>query len=328
MKISKCTARGFTLVELLVVIAIIGILIGMLLPAVQQVREAARRTQCANNQRQLALAIHNYESAHGELPYGGIGVIEGTWMVEIMPFIEQRALADQFDASVPYWYPVNSQVVRGGIPSYQCPSDKRREIEDRFGPSLQGIKKNSYVVNMGNTGFGLGGFVNGRYMMPPASPQADDPYTSGFITYRGAPFTIEGNYDNPVRYGLETLLDGTSNTFICSEVIQGKDAGTRTDLRGHTYWGLGAGFYSVLLPNSNLPDRMQFESYFINEAPNPPAALFDANHPMMMGARSKHPVGVNVTFCDGSTHFVSDTVDLVIWRAMSTSAGSEVDSLD
>ena len=326
MKKSYQVDQGFTLVELLVVIAIIGILIGMLLPAVQQVREAARRSQCSNNEKQIALAMHSFESAYGKLPAGSIGQTAGTWTIEIMPFIEQGAYKDQYDLNQPYWAGINATLLKNGINSYQCPSDERREIET--GGPFAGIKKNNYVVNYGNTGFFSDYPTSTGYYTPPASPTASDPYGGPMIVYLGAPFTMEGNRSHIVRYGFQDILDGTANTFLGSEVIQGVDIGNNWDLRGHTFWGYGSGFYSVLLPNADLPDRMQSSAYFENVNPNPPALVFDAAHPIMMGARSYHTEGVNVSYVDGSVHFISDTVDLVAWRAMSTANGGETASID
>jgi prepilin-type N-terminal cleavage/methylation domain-containing protein/prepilin-type processing-associated H-X9-DG protein len=324
----KIRRSAFTLVELLVVIAIIGILIGMLLPAVQQVRAAARRTQCQNNERQIALAMFNYESAYGKLPYGSIGAAEGTWVVWLMPYIEQGTLAGLYDQNERYYHPNNQDVVKNGIATYQCPSDGSQIVDPAGSGAFHGIRKMNYVVNLGNTGWWNDVIVNGRYRIPPPAEQADDPYASGTpVIYQGAPFTLEGNLDDKIQFGLESLVDGTSNTLMISEVIQGI-GGPGWDLRGLAYWGYGAGFSTIILPNADLPDRMQSTSYFINEPPNPPAALFDADHPIMLGARSKHPGGVNVCYCDGSTHFVSDTVDIIVWRAMSTAKGGEVESID
>ena len=324
----RVSRNGFTLVELLVVIAIIGILIGMLLPAVQQVREAARRTQCQNNERQIALAMFNYESSLGKLPYGSIGAAEGTWVVWLMPYIEQGTLANLYDQNERYYHANNQDVVKNGIATYQCPSDESQIVDPAGSGAFHGIRKMNYVVNLGNTGWWNDVIVNGRYRIPAPAAQADDPYASGTpVIYQGAPFTLEGNLDDKIQFGLETLVDGTSNTLMASEIIQGI-GGPGWDLRGLVFWGYGAGFSTIILPNADLPDRMQSTSYFINEPPNPPAALFDADHPIMLGARSKHPGGVNVCYCDGSTHFVSDTVEVGVWRAMSTAKGGEVESID
>ncbi len=132
----RVSRNGFTLVELLVVIAIIGILIGMLLPAVQQVREAARRTQCQNNERQIALAMFNYESSLGKLPYGSIGAAEGTWVVWLMPYIEKGTLANLYDQNERYYHANNQDVVKNGIATYRfLPTNLKSSIRLAPAPS-------------------------------------------------------------------------------------------------------------------------------------------------------------------------------------------------
>jgi prepilin-type processing-associated H-X9-DG protein len=316
---------------LLVVIAIIGILIGMLLPAVQSVREAARRTHCQNNEQQIAIAMFNYESSFEKLPYGSLGAAEGSWVVWLMPYIEQGNLANRYDQSQRYYEPNNQDVVKNIIPTYQCPSDESQIVDPAGSGAFHGIRKMNYVVNLGNTGWWNDVIVDGRYKMLPPAAEADDPYASGTpVIYQGAPFTLEGNLDEKIQFGLEEIFDGTSNTLMASEIIQGIGEGGSGgwDLRGLTYWGYAAGFSTIILPNADLPDRMQSTSYFINQPPNPPAALFDTDHPIMLGVRSKHPGGVNVSYCDGSTRFVADHVNVAVWRAMSTSKGDEVASID
>lgn len=320
---------AFTLVELLVVIAIIGILIGMLLPAVQQVREAARRTHCQNNERQIALAMFNYESAYGKLPYGSLGAAEGSWVVWLMPYIEQGRLADLYDQNERYYHANNQDVVKNPIPTYQCPTDETQIVDPAGSGAFHGIRKMSYVVNLGNTGWWNDVIIDGRYKMLPPAAEADDPYNSGTpVIYQGAPFTLEGNLDDKIQFGLEELFDGTSNTLMASEIIQGIGNASSWDLRGLAFWGYGAGFSTIILPNADLPDRMQSTSYFVNEPPNPPATLFDTDHPIMLGARSKHPGGVNVCFCDGSTRFISENIAVAVWRALSTARGDEIVNID
>ena len=137
------TRRGFTLIELLVVIAIIAVLVALLLPAVQQAREAARRTTCRNNIRQLALALHNYQSSHRVFPFGVLGIsgnpqdnyVLHTWMTMILPDVDQQPLYNSYNCNVRFDNPVNAMAVHTVVPVYVCPSVVVPVQDDRFAPS-------------------------------------------------------------------------------------------------------------------------------------------------------------------------------------------------
>ncbi|NQT16590.1 MAG: DUF1559 domain-containing protein [Planctomycetes bacterium] len=301
--------RGFTLVELLVVIAIIGILIALLLPAVQAAREAARRSQCANNLKQIGLGMHNYNDTYRTLPVGCYSCCWGTWKVAILPYIEQQPLADMYvdgpkcDDSVPNRYnhtpnlPVTGQK---GLTAFYCPSDQPNA-------PIPNIQSHNYSVNFGNTGYSqqasLGGVIFGR------------------APFRGVPSGSEcqggrGDY----AFNFATITDGLSNTLLAAEVIIGQGR----DLRGFGWWSDASNFTTYLMPNSPLPDRI-YTAYYCNDVrPNPPCAVSTGADPTMFAARSRHPGGVQVTLCDGSARFVSETINLAVWRAVSTSQGGEV----
>ena len=303
--------RGFTLVELLVVIAIIGILVALLLPAVQAAREAARRSQCINYLKQSALAMHNYESAKHELPPGLNECCWGTWQMAVLPYLEETALSATYvnfggpRGSLWYFDGPNANVVNKRIASATCPSDK---VSTPFPWNTDGMTKHNYVVNYGPTGL-----QNTNYEVVPEGGWDQVPVLNG-VKYEGAPF------ESRKAIKLSKITDGTSKTLLMSEVIQGESV----DIRGLTWWGDGAGFSTYLAPNSSQPDVSVFGSYCnVTENDLRPCVQQTRKNPEMYGARSRHPGGVNVAMCDGSVRMVNDSIDLNTWRALSTIHGGE-----
>ncbi len=312
---------GFTLIELLVVIAIIAVLISLLLPAVQSAREAARRIQCVNNLKQIGLGMHNYASSSGSLPPGMKGCCWGTWIVFVMPFVEQNTLYNSYNfAGTPgtpnegilrYGGATNITVSRSLINVYTCPSDN---IGMTFGDKLT---FHNYAVNFGSTSLDQRSILNG-------------------VGYGGAPFTnllygdasVLGYLANSHggTYGLERISDGTSNTLLAAEIVKGEGG----DLRGFTWWGPASTFQTYLTPNSSLPDvpvRVQYCVYPYNRNPPCFGQQTDAQ-PSMFASRSRHPGGVNTVLADGSVRFVKNTISLQTWRSLGTASGGEVISAD
>lgn len=300
---------AFTLVELLVVIAIIGVLVALLLPAVQAAREAARRSSCANNLKQLGIAFHNRHDSLGSLPpgEGPSGCCWGTWQVLILPYMEQQALHDLYqnwggnDTTVTPRLrygdePNRTNVTTKRLPTLTCPSDE---------PQQTPITMHNYAVNYGNT--------NNR--------GASDPNVVG-LTFLEAPFGLPRNSAKP-RDGrlLSSLTDGTSNTMLAAEIRQGK----RGDLRGFTWWGGATYFTAFGGPNSPIQDVISGGTCVPPPAPNPPCtnAAGTPTLPVWMGSRSMHPNGVQVVMGDGAVKFVTNNVDILVWRAASTSQGQE-----
>lgn len=303
---------GFTLVELLVVITIIGILIALLLPAVQAAREAARRMQCQNNLKQVSLAMHQYHEALGSLPVGAYSTAWGTWLVATLPYIEQQALHSLYGSVGMYddatrYFVADLPVVTQRVAAFQCASDTPRV-------GYSDITKHNYAVNYGTTGF-VGGATTGD-----ALPSLNT------VQYNGAPFSMAGGPSLAAKaYTFAQIPDGLSNTLMLSEVVQGIEY----DLRGYAWWGPAAGFSSYLAPNSSQPDILQCAEYCVNDGANPPCYGPHSDiQPMMMAARSRHPGGVGTALCDGSVRFVSDNIPIDIWRALSTTKGGEVVSGD
>jgi len=310
---------GFTLVELLVVIAIIGILIALLLPAVQAAREAARRMQCTNNLKQWTLAVHNFADTNGEwLPIGAMNGAGGgalvengkyfrriSWPVPLWDFVEQSALAETYDYNLGFYQSPNMDLCRQHIPSYSCPSGKTNAEQDHADPYWRVM--GSYVANMGNT-----------HLHQNGADQA---------IYSGSPFSVRHVHD------LSSIEDGTSNTACFSEIlIVAPDE--VSDNRGDLLNDEGSpGFMSIMTPNSPSPDQCRSckdttEDPAHNDYQRTPCFQVGANHEYQIAARSNHPGGVNVSMCDGSVKFVSDSVAHATWEAVLSSAGRETVSLD
>jgi prepilin-type N-terminal cleavage/methylation domain-containing protein/prepilin-type processing-associated H-X9-DG protein len=311
--------RGFTLIELLVVIAIIGVLVSLLLPAVQSAREAARRAQCTNNLKQIGLGMHNYLSTHNTFMPGRLDCCWGTWQLNLLPYIEQAQLYDAYNwgsttndgavnARFRYAGFCNTTVSRSRINALTCPSDTTNAP---ITTSTALITSHSYAANWGNTGVGQQATLNG-------------------INFGGAPFMNVSSAMPGTSgrcFGLQDIRDGSSNTLLVGEVIMGQ--GT-SDLRGFTWWGDAAGFEAYLTPNSPQPDvtgagycRFPFQQ-------NPPCVNTAATavQPVMFGSRSRHPGGVNVCLADGSVRFVKNSVSYFTWQAVSTTQGGEAVSSD
>jgi prepilin-type N-terminal cleavage/methylation domain-containing protein/prepilin-type processing-associated H-X9-DG protein len=329
MPFMKTKNRAFTLVELLVVIAIIGILVALLLPAIQAAREAARRSQCINNLKQLGVAFQNYHDTYKQLPIGAYSCCWGTWQMSILQFLEEQELADLYQF-LPKSYPIfdptyrydngpadapgldppmrNFDVTSRRIATLTCPSDEP-QIASGCKNAKEGLTFHNYVANFGNT--------NHVGTTHPGTPQ---------IKYLGSPFIGQDDGSFGPNHRLFTtfrqIADGLSKTLMISETVQGR-AGQECDLRGLTWWGWAAGFETYASPNGADPDRMQRPEDCQNVMPNPPCAVA-AGARFNNAARSFHPGGVNVLMCDSSVQFVVDDVDLATWRAASTTKGEEV----
>jgi prepilin-type N-terminal cleavage/methylation domain-containing protein/prepilin-type processing-associated H-X9-DG protein len=282
---------GFTLVELLVVIAIIGILVALLLPAVQAAREAARRSQCINNLKQWGLAMQNYHDVQKSLPRGAANSPRRqTWTPSLWPFIEQPALYDAYDFNKHFYESPNivqnteNGVLAKRIPAYYCPSDRRDAMMK--GDAYWRTRGN-YAVNAGNVA---------------ATGSANS-----------APFQFNA------WKGFSDITDGLSQTMLMAEVL-GPGADTINDHRAdvHNDDG-GAMVMTVNTPNSGLDSCKS--PYCVTGIPNMPC---NTSSPVQFVARSRHPGGVNVAKIDGSVQFVSNTTALTVWQAMGSSQGGEV----
>lgn len=327
--------QGFTLIELLVVIAIIAVLVGLLLPAVQKVREAANRMQCQNNLKQISLAVMNYENANGAFVpgVGKNGCCWGTWMIPILPYVEEDNLFKIYtnfgglDPLPRYNGGVNVQVVTTRLKKFTCPTD---EIQT-WVSGANGFTKHNYVLNAGNTTFFqvqlplrcaigsagctpfLGAPFNWYTNAPNLTGDSPEPWTN--------PPTNPDNgwMGKPVK--IAEIIDGTSNTMMASEALQGRG----NDLRGFTWWGGGAGFTAYDPPNTSLQDNVVGGICVQTTTPLMPCTTTaTTTRARMMAARSLHTGGVNAAMCDGSVRFITNNININTWRALSTSRGGEV----
>jgi prepilin-type processing-associated H-X9-DG protein len=298
-----------------VVIAIIGILIALLLPAVQAAREAARRSQCTNNLKQWTLGVHNHLDSHKEIfPIGANPdnrVVESgrryqriSWPVELWPYVEQSVLFDQYDFNLGFYQAPNMALCREHVPAYSCPSDIVGAEQDHNDPYWRVM--GSYVTNMGNT-----------HLWQNTADQA---------IFSGSPFGV-GHV-----YRMAEIRDGTSNTACFSEIIIASP-GAIDDNRGDLLNDEGSpGFMSILTPNSSSPDQCRSCKASSMDPSNKdyrviPCAVVAGNTEYQIAARSRHPGGVNVSMCDGSVRFVSETVSQQIWEAALSAEGGESDPL-
>lgn len=304
------TRRAFTLVELLVVIAIIGILVALLLPAVQAARESARRMGCTNTMKQWGIAMHNMHASLKQLPEGARSNPRRVWVVYTWPYVEDEALSLRFDETKHFYEPPNTiQLSTEGTyaqtsPLYYCPSDRPGALwkGDPYWRS-----RGNFVINWGN-------------MAVPYNPR--DPVQSP--EFGIAPFGYQDfrSHDKPRNTDFADFTDGTSQTMLLAEVIQAADD-DHFDIRGDM---LNDDTPCTMFMTINTPNSGTDVSPFIPTGgprpENPPYTnVGSANS--HKAARSRHPGGVNVLFGDGSVRFVQDSIALATWRAMGTMNGAD-----
>lgn len=297
--------RAFTLVELLVVIAIIGVLVALLLPAVQSAREASRRVKCTNNMRQWATAMHMFHDTYGKLPYGKKNNPRTVWVVHMWPYIEQGALHSKYDFNKGFHEAPNcvantfDGLIAQRVAIYICPSD--RNVSPYHQGDASWRAKGSYVVNWGPYTDPFPQSVN--------LPQTTAPFGS-------KDFKSTGNSTNdPLQTRFSEITDGTSNTLLMSEVIIHPISSLR-DRRGDFHNdGNGCSiFQTVNTPNKgidSIKDAIACQDYL----PWMPCSPTAFGH---ITARSRHPSGVLASYCDGSVRFVPNNVALAVWQNLST----------
>ncbi|MGE0755812.1 MAG: DUF1559 domain-containing protein [Pirellulaceae bacterium] len=354
--------RAFTLVELLVVIAIIGILVSLLLPAVQAAREAARRMQCGNSLHNLALAMHNYHDVHKRFPFKAVcpGVdvpgsgsacganVRGnwgtTWAIALLPFIEQAPLFDKWNSSLSVGDPTapNQRIVTGTpLPLMKCPSDLKAAMLVDPNGALGTFDKGNYGLNLGGGSSNENGNSGNR-----AGPEDVPGWTTaaygrpsrnrGFSHHRdGAARQL------PTTIGIEDILDGSSNTVMLAELLK---RNSLEDCRGA--WGkcncASVSAYTRGNPqvdgeNGIATPNVPAVGIYVDGPPHcdnsgtvgdPQLACADAGGDGLGGnaMRSRHPGGVQAAFADGRVAFLSSTINKRTYRAIMTIQGGEAAS--
>ena len=318
--------RAFTLVELLVVIAIIGILVGLLLPAVQIARESARRSQCGNTLKQWSLAMQTYHDVYRALPLAGSGwpLIASTWQPLLWPYMEQSELANKYTFTNA-WHTwgttpnVNNQLDKSNaaplsrrLPIYYCPSDRPNAyfamdagVGTSYAPRMNYAVNATTVTRSGQTFIGP---FNRTCTVNSVNP-------TGTFNPRG--------YTGPEATRFKNITDGLSKTLLMSEVnVWTSDSGTPVDPRGQI---AGCKFDASITPNAMF-DRVAnwyvAPNYACTNAP-PYLPCQATGSAFVYAARSHHFGGVQSAFVDGAVQFVSDSVDQAAWQAQGTMNGAD-----
>lgn len=317
--------RGFTLVELLVVIAIIGILVALLLPAIQAAREAARRSTCTNHLKQLSLALHNYHDTHGVFPPGKIGpqVFNGLsvsdppvgrigWLPLLLPFVELSTIYDQvipyMNGAAPDYNPTGSPTnwpgAKDQITIFKCPSDP-----------------NGGKV----TGLTTSGTYTDRVFTNYAACQGS---TGTRVNNDPSGLNLNGMFFTRSKISMRDVADGTSTTVMLGEIRIAPDSGTTydtgVDFRGYVWntEGPTIWFTTQYPPNNFEPDRffrcVDHVHVPCTKMPN------TTGYTARLQSRSAHPGGAQIAMADGSVRFVSDSTDMDLFRALGTRYGNEV----
>jgi len=295
-------ALGFTLIELLVVIAIIGLLVAILLPAVNAARAAARRTQCQNNLRQVGLGIQNFESARQKMPPGQVwtgrrdreGVVDYAWSALLLTFLEEDAVYDQLDLKQSYLLPKNQPAASQVIPTYICPSTSLRD-KQRIGDQIPNFSDVEGLTLGAIDYLGISGPDKDEL-----NPRTQEPYGAQQGVLIGTKGLEKWTRPEPPRVTIASITDGTSKTLCVSECT---GRGVEKDGDPNGAWVSGKNLTHI---NKGVNSRSAKKSW--------------------KGERifAEHPGGANGLFCDGSVKLLNSSLDEVLLRGMCSRSGEEV----
>ena len=290
----KEKSRGFTLIELLVVISIIGILMALLLPAVQAAREAARKIQCANNLRQIGIALHHFHDLKGQFPSGVKVPSRIMWSGQILPQLEQTALYDSLDLGLPWTEHPNETACATLLPVFRCPSTRAPRHIDAQGINRR-VPSNYLACSSGITAFESG---------PEPTVGREEGDGVFFVNSR-------------VRFA--DVLDGSSSTIAVGEAVfvyrpSGRDHTGTNQFIDHWYIGTREG------RGNEVSESMGSTAVAIN-AYRKPELFVDARE---LSFSSNHRGGAQVVFTDGHVDFIAETISARVWSALGTRAHGDI----